>query len=74
MLHSWSILFLLYINDLPDCVICNIAIHADDTALHSKYLICGSNNCNWFLCLNLIYKDITHWSKKWPDDFNAGKT
>ena len=24
-------LFLLYINDLPD-VICNIAIHADDTA------------------------------------------
>ena len=28
-------LFLLYINDLPD-VICNIAIYADDTSLHSK--------------------------------------
>ena len=26
-------LFLLYINDLPDNVICNIAIHADDTTL-----------------------------------------
>ena len=29
-------LFLLYINDLPDYVICNIAIYADDTTLHSK--------------------------------------
>ena len=28
--------FLLYINDLPDDVICNIAIHADDTTLFSK--------------------------------------
>ena len=30
------ILFLLYINDLPDGVICNIDIHADDTSLYSK--------------------------------------
>ena len=29
-------LFLLYINDLPDDVICNIAIYADDTTLCSK--------------------------------------
>ena len=29
-------LFLLYINDLPDDVICNIAICADDTTLYSK--------------------------------------
>ena len=29
-------LFLLYINDLPDGVICNIAICADDTTLYSK--------------------------------------
>ena len=29
-------LFLLYINDLPDDVICNTAIDADDTALSSK--------------------------------------
>ena len=29
-------LFLLYINDLPDDVICNIAIFADDTTLYSK--------------------------------------
>ena len=29
-------LFLLYINDLPDDVICDIAIYADDTTLCSK--------------------------------------
>ena len=27
--------FLLYINDLPDDVICNITIYADDTTLYS---------------------------------------
>ena len=26
----------LYINDLPDDVLCDIAIYADDTTLHSK--------------------------------------
>ena len=31
-----STLFLLYINDLPDDVICDIAIYADDTTLYSK--------------------------------------
>ena len=29
-------LFLLYINDLPDDIVCNIAIYADDTTLYSK--------------------------------------
>ena len=29
-------LFMLYINDLPEDVICNIAIYADDTTLYSK--------------------------------------
>ena len=29
-------LFLLYIIDLPDNVICDIAIYADDTTLYSK--------------------------------------
>ena len=32
-------LFLLYINDLPDDVICDIAIYADDTTVYSK--------CDW---------------------------
>ena len=29
-------LFLLYINDLPDDAICDIAIYANDTTLYSK--------------------------------------
>ena len=29
-------LFLLYINNLPDVVICDIVIYADDTTLYSK--------------------------------------
>ena len=31
-----STLFLLYIDDLPNDVICDIAIYADDTTLYSK--------------------------------------
>ena len=34
ILHST--LFLLYINDLPVDVICDIPIYADDTTLYSK--------------------------------------
>ena len=48
-------LFLLYINGLPDDVICDVAIYADDTTLYSKcdrLLIC----VNWLLNLNLIYE------------------
>ena len=30
-------LFILYINDLPDDAICNIAIYTDDTTLNSKF-------------------------------------
>ena len=53
-------LFLLYINDLPDDAICNIAIYADDTTLYSsvtRHLICG-NNLYWLLNLNLIYETL----------------
>ena len=31
-----STLFLLYINDLPEDVICNIAIYTDDSTLYFK--------------------------------------
>ena len=37
-------LFLLYINDLPDVVICNIASYADDTTLCSK---CNKTSDLW---------------------------
>ena len=37
-------LFLLHINDLPDDVICDIDIYADDTTLYSK---CGRASDLW---------------------------
>ena len=37
-------LFLLYINDLPDDVICDIAIYADDTTLYSR---CDQDSDLW---------------------------
>ena len=50
----------LYINDLPDDAIWDIAIYAHDTTLYSncdQHLIC-SNNLNWLLNLNLIYETL----------------
>ena len=69
-------LFLLYINDLPDDVICNIAIYADDTTLYSK---CYQASELWQQ-LELAsefesdLRDTVDWGKKWLVDFNAGKT
>ena len=34
--HKYIIQSILYINDLPDDVVCNIAIYADDATLYSK--------------------------------------
>ena len=69
-------LFLLYINDLPDDVTCDISIYADDTTLYSR--------CDWasdlWQQLELAselesdLRDTVDWGKKWLVDFNAGKT
>ena len=69
-------LFLLYINDLPDDAICNIAIYADDTTLYSK---CDQASGLWQQLelaseLESDLQDTVAWSKKWLVDFNAGKT
>ena len=69
-------LFLLYINDLPDHVICDIAIYADDTTLHSK---CDQASDLWQQLelaseLESDLQDTVDWGKKWLVDFNAGKT
>ena len=53
-------LFMLYINDLPDDVVCNIAICTMillSILTVIRHLICG-NNLNCLLSLNLIYKTL----------------
>ena len=66
-------LFLLYINDFPDDVICNLVIYADDTTLYSK---CDQASDLWQQ-LELTFElesdlqDTVNW---WLVDFNAGKT
>ena len=69
-------LFLLYINDLPDDVMCNIAICADDNTLYSK---CDQASDLWQQLelaseLESDLRDTLDWGKKWLVDFNAGKT
>ena len=69
-------LFLLYINDLPDDVICDIAIYADDTTLYSK---CDQASDLWQQ-LELAsefesdLQDVVVWGRKWLVDFNTEKT
>ena len=59
-------LLLLYINDLPDDVICDIAVYADDTTLYSK---CDQASDLWQQ-LELISelesdpRDTVDWSRK----------
>ena len=68
--------FLLYINDLPDNVICDIAIYADDTTLYSRY----DQASDLWEQLELAFElesdlqDTVDWGKKWLVDFNAGET
>ena len=69
-------LFLLYINDLPDDVICDIAIYADDATLYFK---CDRASDLWQQLelaseLESDLRDTVDWGKKWHVDFNAGKT
>ena len=69
-------LFLLYINDLPDDVICDIAIYADDTNLYCR----RDRASDLWQQLELASElesdlpDTVDWGKKWFVDFNAGKT
>ena len=69
-------LFLLYINDLTDDVICDIAVYADDTTLYSKCDRASDlwQQLEWASELESDLRDIVEWGKKWLVDFNAGKT
>ena len=68
---------ILYINDLPDNVICNIAIYADDTTLYSKHNQASDLRQQLELAFDLE-SDLrdTHVDsgRKWLVGFNARKT
>ena len=69
-------IFLLYINDLPEDVICDIVIYADDTTLNSK---CDRASDMWqkFELASELESDLgdtVEWGKKWLVDFSTGKT
>ena len=69
-------LFLLYIDDLHDDVICGIVIYADDTTLYSK---CDQASDLWQQLelaseLESDLQDTMDWGKKWLVDFSAVKT
>ena len=65
-----------FLNDLPDDVICDTAICADDTTFYSKY----DQASDLWQQLELASKlesnlwDTVDWSRKWFVDFNSGKT
>ena len=69
-------LFLLYINDLTDNVISNIAIYADDTTLYSK---CDQTSDLWQQLevaseLEFDLRGTMVWGKMMLVDFNTGTT
>ena len=67
--------FLLFINDLLDDVICNIAICADDTTLYSKYDQASDLWQQLELASELEsnLRNTMDWGRKWLVDFNSGK-
>ena len=62
------ILFLLYINDLPDDFICNIVIYADDTTLHSKFDQVSNLWQHFELASELDLQGTINWGREWLVD------
>ena len=69
-------LFLVHINDLPDDVICGIAIYTDDTNLYSTSYQASDLWQQVELASELEFDiwDTVDLSRRWLVDFNAGKT
>ena len=70
------LLFLLYINDFPDDVICNIAIYSYllSTVSVSRHLICLRQQIELASELESGLRDTVDRARKWLVDFIDGKT
>ena len=68
--------FLLYFNELPGDIVCNIAIYVCDTTLYSKYDKASDLWQQLELASELEsdLQDTVDWGRKWLVNFNAGKT
>ena len=64
------LLFLVYINDLPQGLRCNVNLFVDDTSLFSTITSPAISSSN----LNENLVKITHWAYQWKMSFNPDKT
>ena len=62
------LLFLLYVNDLPEVVSCLVKLFADDTKLFS-----GTSSMNDALRLQTDLDALAKWSATWQMPFNEDK-
>ena len=67
------LLFLLYINDLPNNIICNIAIYATDTTLYCDQAT-DLGQLELAAELEPDLQDTVDWGRIWLVVFNAEKT
>ena len=62
------LLFLVFINDLPECVSSSIRLYADDALLYRPV-----NSPDDITALHKDLADVQEWEKKWLISFNADK-
>ena len=70
-------LFLLYINDLPDCLVSKLVMYADDTTLfNSNERLAKNTQQRQQLCdvLNEDLRRVSEWGANWLVSFNPSKT
>ena len=69
-------LFLLFINDLPDHLLCKIAIYADDSTIYSSLDKTKSifDKVELAADLEVDLRSVVEWGNRWLVSFNAAKT
>lgn len=63
------ILFLVYINDLPECISANIRLYADDCVIH-RNISCTDDS----VLLQTDLNNISKWCLDWGMEINVSKT